>query len=87
LLMLATMGPSRSLSSRPCARQVILECRPPLLAISQRLPREYINHLVAGLPDEGRAEADDMDALLFPNGKKLLEFAPPRICVTLPARR
>jgi hypothetical protein len=53
LLMLATMGPSRSLSSRTLWQAgVILECRPTRLAICQRLPREYVGQLVAGFPDE-----------------------------------
>jgi hypothetical protein len=55
--------------------RIILECRPPRLAICQRLPREYVGQLVAGFPDEGRPEADGTDAVPFPDGKKLVSKA------------
>src|SRR6478672_13481791 len=55
--------------------RIVLECRPPRLAICKRLPREYVGQLIAGFPDEGRPEADGTDAVSFPDGKKLVSKA------------
>src|SRR3954452_19228377 len=54
---------------------VVLERRPPRLAVRQRLPREHVGQLVAGFPDEGRPEADGTDAVLFPDGNGLVPEA------------
>ena len=74
LLMLATMGPSRPLSSRTAVQpsRIILECRPPHLAICKRFPWEYVGQLITGFPDESRPEANGMGAVSFPDAKKLV---------------
>ncbi len=54
---------------------IILECRPPRLAICKRFPWEYVSQLIAGFPDEGRPEADGTDAVPFPDGKQLVSKA------------
>src|SRR6478672_12352627 len=34
--------------------RIVLECRPPRLAICKRLPREYVGQLIIEFPDERR---------------------------------
>src|SRR5690348_18431426 len=55
--------------------RIVLECRPPRLAICKRFPWEYVGQLITGFPDESRPEANGMDAVSFPDGKKLVSKA------------
>src|SRR3984893_15216847 len=52
--------------------RVVQERRPPRLEIGERIPLEDVSQLVAGFPDKGRPEADRMDTVLFPDGRKLV---------------
>ena len=54
---------------------IILECRPPRLAICKRFLWEYVGQLITGFPDESRPEANGIDAVSFPDGKKLVSKA------------
>src|SRR5450631_2101342 len=56
------------------------ERRPPRLEIGQRLPLEHVSQLVAGFPDEGRPKADGTDAVLFPDGRKLVSKSSLQLC-------
>src|SRR5882757_11259332 len=60
--------------------RVVQERRPPRLEISQRLPLEDVSQLVAGFPDKGRPKADRMDAVLFPDGRKLVPKPSLQLC-------
>src|SRR6266403_5407074 len=60
--------------------RVVQERRPLPLEIGQRVPLEDVSELVAGFPDKGRPRADRMDAVLFPDGGKVVPKPSLQLC-------
>src|SRR5438309_2650378 len=60
--------------------RVVQERRPPHLEIGQRLPLEDVSQLIAGFSNKGRPKADGADAVLFPDGRKLVPKPSLQLC-------
>src|SRR5260370_1455064 len=52
--------------------RIIQERRPPRLTICERLPCKHVGELVAGFSDERCPETDGANAVLLPDGKRLV---------------